>query len=55
LKNLSCKYCKRYWEDLKYCPYKNIFLPTKICEDFSEKEYEEDYEFENVRKGRKIV
>jgi len=27
-----------YWEDVKYCPHKKIFLPKEKCKDFEVKE-----------------
>jgi len=39
---LQCNKCKRYWEDLKYCPYKKIFLPKDRCEEFEEENVEEE-------------
>jgi len=27
-----------YWDDVKYCPHKKIFLPKNRCEDYEEKE-----------------
>ena len=35
---LPCDRCKMYWEDLKYCQFKDKFLPDDKCEDYEEEE-----------------
>ena len=40
---LPCDRCKMYWEDLKYCQFKDKFLPDDKCEDYEEEENVEEY------------
>jgi len=41
-RDIGCKDCINYWQDLKACGKHSIFMPDEVCDDFGKRPVEHD-------------